>query len=226
MSFCNKTAHDYFEAAKKHKDSTESFIIRSFKLLQTSPHEITTGCSELGNLIKKRGNAVIWESYKLSAYIRLIPFREMLLVGSCSPEHDTGELIAAYLSKRFHNFVILIFTDQHHYIKTERVDIKEFPTFQEPNKEAIIANLRTFLDEKIEDCLDEQYLLSNSDDLWEVFYESQYLSQRQNIKLYRRDVPKYMYNKAGMLIEEKFYDKIANKTKRNKKLDNFLAGEK
>lgn len=168
----------------------------------------------------------MWESYKLAAYIRLTPYAEMLLVGSCSPEHNSGDLIANYISKRFRKFVILVFTCENFHIQTERKEIKEFPKFQRKSEEEITNGLRCFLAERIEERLDEQYLLLDSDDLWEVFYASQYLSQRQNLKLYHRDIPKYMYRKANMKIEEDFYTKVTDKHKNNQKLDKFLSKEK
>ena len=222
MSFCNKSALDYVEAAKRHKDTTKIFFEKAISLLQNNPYEITSGCSELGSLVKKRGNAVISESYKLSAYVRLTPLSEMILFGSCLPEHNTGSMIAEYITKRYHNFLILIFTDKDFHLATERVDISELPTFSGKTNEEIIEKIRNFAVSIFDDRLDEKYLLLNADDLWEVFYETQFLSQRENLKLYHRAIPKYMFNKAGMSIEEEFFKKVTNKNKQNTTLDKYI----
>lgn len=176
----------------------------------------------MGSLVKKRGNAVISESYKLSAYVRLTPLSEMILFGSCLPEHNTGSMIAEYISKRYQNFLILIFTDKDFYLASERVDISKLPTFSGKTNEEIIEKVRIFSMSIFDDRLDEKYLLLNADDLWEVFYETQFLSQRENLKLYHRAIPKYMFRKAGMSLEEEFYKKVTDKNKQNATLDKYI----
>ena len=223
MSFCNKTASEYVEAALKHKDVDNKFIKESLCLLRTNSYEITTGCSDLGKLIKKRGNAVIRESYKLSAYVRLKPFAEMILLGNCFPEHNTGDMIAKYVSHRFQKFLILIFTNKDYHIATERAEITNLPDFSGKSTDDIIKNVRAFVSECHTERLSDDYLAMNTDDLWEVFYETQYLSQRKNLKLYHKDIPKYMFEKANMKIEKDFYDKTNNKHRKNKTLDKFVG---
>lgn len=213
---------DYVEAAKKHKEATSDFINQSLQLLKEKPHEITTGCSDLGKLIKKRGNAVIWESYKLSAYVRLTPYPEMVLSGKCSPEHDTGQMIAEYLADRFRNFVVIIFTDTRCFFATKRDEIEDFPDIQEMGEQAVISEIRSFAKRSFSERLGKEYLKMDCNGLWEEFYETQYLSQRKNLKLFHRDIPKYMFKKAGMKIEESFYKKVTSKLRNNQTLDDYI----
>jgi len=86
---CDLSAGEYIEAANHHIDSTPEFVEKALLLMKSKPHEITTGSSSLGKIIKTRANQVLREIHLLSAYVRLKPYHEMVLVGSCKPEHNT-----------------------------------------------------------------------------------------------------------------------------------------
>ena len=92
----------------------------------------------------------------------------------------------------------MIFTDKDFHLTTKRTDISEFPAFTGKTNKEIIEKVRNFAISIFDDSFDEKYLLLNADDLWEVFYETQYLSQRWNLKLFHREIPKYLFDKAGI----------------------------
>jgi len=220
-SLCDLSAKEYFQAACLNVSSTEDFIIKAYELLQLKPHEITTGCSSFGKLIKKRANAVLREIHHLSAYLRLRPFPEMLLIGKCKPEHKTGLMIAKSLARRFNNFVILVITPNDHYLATERKDIS-IPVIKESSEESLIQIVREFVGRIIEERLPEDFLLDDGDFLWEQYYETQFLEQRLNTKLFHRFIPKYVMKKAHMDIERKFYEQVIERPEEKRTLDSFF----
>ncbi|MCG3225962.1 MAG: DUF4130 domain-containing protein [Candidatus Heimdallarchaeota archaeon] len=219
---CDRSAREYFQAACLHIKTTEDFVLKANELYQSSPHEITTGCTILGKLIKRRANAVLREIHQLSAYIRLKPLPEMLLVGKCHPDHKTGHLIAKSLAKRFGNFIILVITPNDNYLATERTDILIIPEFKEQDEKILIHQIREFADKILTERLPVEFLLEDGDFLWEQYYETQFLEQRLNKRLFHRFIPKYVMKKANMNIEKKFYEDVLEKPEETRTLDNFF----
>ncbi|NPD87265.1 MAG: DUF4130 domain-containing protein [Asgard group archaeon] len=219
---CDHSAKEYFQAACLHTKTTEDFIIKANELYRSNPHEITTGCTIFGKLIKRRANSVLREIHHLSAYIRLKPFPEMLLVGKCRPDHKTGHLIAKSLARRFGNFIIVVITPSNNYLATERLDIANIPEFKEHNKKNLIDQVREFADKTLTERIPEEFLLDDGDFLWEQYYETQFLEQRLNTRLFHRFIPKYVMKKANMDIEKKFSEEVLEKPEETKTLDSFF----
>ena len=222
MSFiCDSSGAEYVRASYYHRDSSEEFIRKAKDLLERNPHEIKTGCSEFGSLIKKRARAVLREIHLLSAYTRLKPYPELLLVGHCKTDHNTGSLIAKSLSKRFKGFIILLFTQERHFLTTLRRDLPDFPDYYGDSEE-IIKNVRDFISRFCDMRISTDLLIEEGDFLWEKYYETQFLEQRLNTRLFRNFIPKYAMEKANMKIEREFYEKIEEKLKKTKTLDDFI----
>ncbi len=222
MFVCNLSAKEYVQAARYHKDSNENSIEKAKLLLQSKPFEITTGCSDLGKLIKKRGNAVLREVHLLSAYMRLKPYSEMVLVGECNPKHDTCYLITKSLARRFDKFVVIVFAESTFSVATNRRDLPTFPQFRSSSKNEVIINVREYAKETIKDNFPKDIFLEDGDFLWENYYETQFLEQRLNVKLFHKFIPKYALEKAHMKIEKKFYEKVVEQRKEKHTLDFFF----
>ncbi len=220
---CNLSASEYVEAAKYHKDTTVDFIEKALLLMKSQPYEITTGCSVFGKQIKKRANQVLREIHLLSAYLRLQPYQEMILVGSCKPEHNSVYFIAKTIAKRFDQFIIVIFSSSDFAVVSNRRDIPHFPNFSGSSREDIINSVRDFAARNITQKLPEDLILDEGDLLWEKYYETQFLEQRLNPKLFHKFIPKYAIEKAEMKIEGKFLKKIEHQSKKEcSTLDSFL----
>ncbi len=226
MSFiCDSSGTEYVRAAYYHRDSSDEFMKKASDLLEKNPHEITTGCSEFGSLIKKRARAVLREIHLLSAYTRLKPYPELLLVGRCRIDHNTGSLIVKSLSKRFKGFVILLLTQERHFLATLRKDLPAFPKF-DGDSEEVIKNIRDFIGRFCDLRISGDLFLEEGDFLWEKYYETQFLEQRSNTRLFRKFIPKYAMEKANMKIEKDFYEKTVEKPKEKKTLDDFIVKSK
>lgn len=226
MSFiCDRSASEYVQAAMMHSETTSIFEKKAEELLKSYPYEITTGCSKLGLLIKKRANVVLREIQIHSAYTRLKPYSEYLLVGECKTEHRTGLSIAKSLAKRFNGFIILVFTQNSYYIMTLRKDVPPFPKFKGNSHDSILKKVREYIGLHIKEYLSEDILLEDGDFLWEEYYETQFLEQRLNTRLFHRFIPKYVMEKANMKVEKNFYEKVINKNKNNRTLESFFEDD-
>ncbi|MHA1198214.1 MAG: DUF4130 domain-containing protein, partial [Candidatus Heimdallarchaeaceae archaeon] len=195
---------------------------KALLLMKSKPHEITTGSSSLGKIIKTRANQVLREIHLLSAYVRLKPYHEMVLVGSCKPEHNSVYYVGKSIAKRFDRFIIIIFAAENFAIVSNRRDIPEFPKFEGCSREKIIDSVREFARANVDQRLPEEIILEEGDFLWEKYYETQFLEQRLNPKLFHRFIPKYALEKAEMKVEKDFLNKLVKKNRGKITLDRFL----
>ena len=219
---CDLSAHEYVNAVGYHNESTNEFTEKALLLLKSKPHEITTGCSDFGRLIKKRANQVLREIHQLASYLRLKPYPEMVLVGNCKPEHNTTFFIGKSIAKRFDRFIVIIFASDNFAVVSNRRTLPEFPKFSASIREELIISVRDFAGANIEERLSQDILLEDGDFLWEKYYETQFLEQRLNTRLFRKFIPKYALEKANMEVERNFYEKIVEKPKEKYTLDRFF----
>ena len=223
MSFFRQTpAKQLVRVASYHAESTEEFNKGARALLESAPYEITTGCSELGTLINKRASAVYREASQISSFINFEPLPEMILVGECVLEHYSIPIISRWLCNRLKKFIILIFTQKTFFVSSNRKDLATFPEFEGNTKEEIIEQVRTFAIENFEERLPEGYLLEEGETYWKEYYETQFLEQRTNLKLYHSFLPKKVLKKENLSMEREFLEKIILKNELYHTLDDFM----
>ena len=103
--------------------------------------------------------------------------------------------------------------------KTYKANI---PELKEQNEKILIDQIREFTDKTLTERLPVEFLLENGDFLWEQYYETQFLEQRLNTRLFHRFIPKYVMKKANMDIEKKFYEDVLEKPEETRTLDSFF----
>jgi hypothetical protein len=223
MSFFRQTpARQLVKTASYHADSTEEFNEEARKLLVTAPYEITTGCSEMGKMIKKRASAVFREANQVSSFTSFEPLPEMVLVGECVLEHNSIPIISRWLCNRLKNFIILIFTQKSFFVSSNRKDIGSFPEFKGNTREEIIEKVRTFAAETFDERIPEGYFIDEGETYWKEYYETQFLEQRTNLKLFHNYLPKKVLEKDNLRLEREFLEKITLKNELYHTLDEFL----
>ncbi|OLS33172.1 MAG: hypothetical protein HeimAB125_01240 [Candidatus Heimdallarchaeota archaeon AB_125] len=82
--------------------------------------------------------------------------------------------------------------------------------------------MRCFVKQTIKDGFHKEFFNEDGDSLWEKYYETQFLEQRLNVKLFRKFIPKYALEKANMKIEKEFYEKVVEQRKEKHTLDFFF----
>lgn len=219
---CDLSAEEYVEASKYHKESTTEFLEKTLFLMKSNPYEISTGCSSMGKTIKKRANAVFREIQLISSYLRLKPFPEMVLVGSCKPEHDTLYFIGKSIARRFDKFIIIVFSENDFTVVSNRKDLPPFPDFKCNSREELISSVRSFVKNAINERISSDIILEGGDFLWKQYYSTQFLKQRLNIKLFRKFIPKYAIKKANMTLERDFFERITKHSKEKCTLERFF----
>jgi len=90
------------------------------------------------------------------------------------------------------------------------------------SREKIIDSVREFARANVNQRLPEEIVLEEGDFLWEKYYETQFLEQRLNPKLFHRFIPKYALEKAEMKVEKDFLNRLVKKNRGKITLDRFL----
>ncbi len=223
MSVFRQTpARQLVKAASYHVDSTEEFNEEARVLLVSAPYEIITKCSEMGVLINKRASAVYREANQISSFVKFEPLPEMILVGECVLEHNSFPIISRWICNRLKNFIILIFTQKTFFVASNRKDIGSFPEFNGDSREEVIEHVRNFARESFDERIPEDYFIEEGELYWKEYYETQFLEQRTNLKLFHQFLPKKVLEKESLRLEREFLEKITLKNDLNHTLDDFL----
>ena len=61
--------------------------------------------------------------------------------------------------------------------------------------------------------------------LWNHYYETQFLDQRTNLRLFHRWLPKYALEKSSMDLEKDFLKKLEKQALNSHSIDIFLEKE-
>ncbi|MHA1912597.1 MAG: DUF4130 domain-containing protein [Candidatus Kariarchaeaceae archaeon] len=223
MSFFRQTpARQLVRTASYHADSTDEFNEEARALLDTAPYEIITKCSEMGTLINKRASAVYREASQITSFVSFEPLPEMILMGECVMEHNSFPIISRWLCNRLKNFIILIFTQKTFFVASNRKDIGSFPEFKGETRDEIIEKVRTFAREAFEERLPSGYLIEEGELYWKEYYETQFLEQRTNLKLFHSYLSKKVLEKDNLRLEREFLEKITLQNESYHTLDDFM----
>ena len=146
------------------------------------------------------------ELMKLTCYLRLRINPHGILYASHTPLHAIEESLVSHFTYRFPKFVVVLGSKRGTFIGKNRSIARS----QRPLPEVLAALEKQFpLDPILQD------LQSMDDDVWEAFYKSQYVKEKDNPTLFRRQVPKQILKMDGFEEERKL--------SRKGSLEKFLA---
>ena len=205
------TAGYYLELASRHRKSQRDDLIPKVKkVLKTNPAIIYNKMSNLAKQFYLRGREVMGEYHRLNAFVRFKAYPEYLLVSEVRPEHDILDFMFNYFRRRYPDFIILLW-DQHNGNLSTRRKLN-FPDFNYkrnywyyPRTNFTLQIIRNLIRKQISDLFNVDNFTM---ELWEHYYDSQYIESRKNIRLARKAIPKKMIEKAGggMSYEAKRFD--------------------
>ena len=196
----NTTAY-YVSMAERHKKSERDNLVGQVKrALKENPAIILNKMTKLARQFYLRGREVMGEYHRLNAFIRFEVYPEYLLVAEVRPEHDVIDLIFNYFRKRYPDYIIILFEQNYGNISTRRPDVC-FPEFKFkrnywyfPRKSHTLADIRQRIRAQLPETIDVEKFTR---EVWERYYDSQYIKNRKNIKLARKFLPKKMIKKAA-----------------------------
>jgi probable DNA metabolism protein len=201
MSLTKDTTSHFLELASRHKKSLRDDLIPKVKkVLNENPTIIYNKLNKMARQFYLRGREVLGELHRLNAFIRFKVYPEYLLVSEIRPEHDIIDLMFNYFHRRYPDFIILFYEQYQGNLATKRANIC-FDALKQKRNYWFFPRQSYTLDELrglIRPQLKELFAVEDfSSEVWERYYDSQYIKERKNIKLARKALPKKMIEKSG-----------------------------
>jgi len=205
-----------------HEHCTERILARAKEL---QAEEVETSTDPEAVRIKRMVYAVMGESHRMKAFVRLAPQGEAVLYGFMKPRHRIGEHICDSFARRNEGTIIVLGNGRESWIALSR-EGRIWRTRCGGMAETLEklkhnAALQCSLDGSCEkkaaacDCSGKELCKDNSgvEDLWQICYDSQYCPERRNLAAFKRNMPRRDQEAAGLRLVQ---------NKRNATLEEFI----
>ncbi|MBS3790229.1 MAG: DUF4130 domain-containing protein [Candidatus Thermoplasmatota archaeon] len=140
-------------------------------------------------LIRETGR----EIHKMKGFVRLKQLGEKIKCGYMKPKHEVGFMVADWFARRFLGDVIVMGNEEKSWIS---VYTEEGITHEK--RESLKRAL-----EKLKDHLEIENE-TNLEDVWKIYYKSQYSEERKNKELFRKNMPEKYIKRTKNKIEKEF----------------------
>ena len=182
-----------------HEDCNERLLARA--------EDLTAGDVEVSQhlevaRIKRMVYAVMAESHRMKAFVRLSFLGTSVLYGFFKPRHKIGEHICDHFARRNAGIIVVLGNGSESWISIfweGRIWRDRCQGLSET-----LERLKSALH-----CTEDE---SNVESLWQVYYDSQYCPERKNLAAFRRHMPRRDQEAAGLRLVQ---------NKKNVTLDNF-----
>ena len=204
-----------------HESCTERILARAKKL---QPEEVETSTDPEAVLIKKMVYAVMGESHRMKAFVRLAPLGASALYGFMKPRHRIGEHICDSFARRNEGTIVVLGNGMESWIALSRDSRiwRDRGGGMTETLEKLKAALQCIQDGSGEeeatscDCNGKEPCKDHSgvEDLWQIYYDSQYCPERKNLAAFKKNMPRRDLEAAGLRLVQ---------NRKNATLDDFLG---
>lgn len=196
-----KIPEDFVYYLSLHEDCNERLLARA--------EDLTAGDVEVSlhtevARIKRMVYAVMAESHRMKAFVRLSFLGTSVLYGYFKPRHKIGEHICDHLARRNAGIIVVLGNGSESWISIFR----EGRIWHDHGK-----GLNDSL-ERLKSALHCSEDGSNVEGLWQAYYDSQYCPERKNLAAFRRNMPRRDQEAAGLRLVQ---------NRKNATLDSFFC---
>jgi probable DNA metabolism protein len=156
------------------------------------------------DVIKRMVYAVMGEVHRMKAFVRLSSLGTSVLYGFFKPRRKIGEHICDHFARRNAGIIVVLGNGRESWISIFREGRVRWDHGQELSKS--LERLKSALH-----CGEDGY---NVEDLWQVYYDSQYCPERKNLAAFLRHMPRRDQEAAGLRLVQ---------NKKNATLEDFLG---
>jgi probable DNA metabolism protein len=172
-----------------HESCSEPQLCRAEKLTAEDV-ELSMDLEVVG--IRRMIRSVLAEVYRMRAFVRLKPLDNRVLYGYMKPRHKTGSDVCRFFARRSPLTIIVLGNSLESWISLcagNRV--------LQGNSGSLEQTL-----EEINGVLGRVEKDRDLEEVWKVYYSSQYSPERRNIKAFHRRMPRNALNRAGLELEQ------------------------
>ena len=191
-----------------HRDCSERLLARAENI---RPEELETAIERENVRIRKMADEVAGEAHRMKAFVRLSSSGPFVLYGFLNPRHRIGEHICEHFARRNAGIIIVLGNGRVSWIclcREGRIWRGRGNGLSE-SLEGLKSALKRDNGQQNEIGRDDL----DVDHLWQIFYDSQYCPERENLAAFHRNMPRRDQEAAGM--------RLVNK-KREASLEDFL----
>jgi len=159
------------------KDVSQRLLEKSKEI---SWHELNISADpEIVKMRRKIGE-VRAEIHRMRGFVRFNSINDKILFGYMKPEHIIGSLVADIFAKRFQKNMIIL--GNEHKVWVSYYCDKSYLRYEATKSlNKVIEEVKSLIDSDVEMDIEK---------IWLVYYESQFIKERENHKLFYKNMPK------------------------------------
>jgi len=193
-----------------HEDCNERLLARA-EHLRTEDVEVCISPEVVR--IKKMVYAVMGETHRMKAFVRLQPLRTKVLYGFLRPRHRIGEHICDHFARRNAGIIVVLGNASESWISLCR-DGRIWRDHGRGLYESLEKLKRTLHESLHEREKETDLPVQDVEVLWQIYYDSQYCPERKNLAAFHRQMPRKDQDSAGLRMVQ---------NKKNATLEDFLS---
>jgi len=202
-----------------HEDCSER-LLAGARLFAPQDLEVSTDPDAIR--LRRMINAVMGEVHRMLAFVRLKALGPQVLYGYLKPRHRIGEHISDHFARRSPGIIIVLGNGSESWTALFR----QGRIMQDHGKgmAETLERLRSALglpedgpDKDNPNAGNPNVSSLNLDDLWQVYYDSQYCPERKNLTVFHSRMPRRDQEAAGLRLVQ---------NKKEITLEDFLDGGK
>jgi hypothetical protein len=172
-----------------HESCSEPQLCRAEKL---TAEDVELSLDPEDVCIRKMIRSVLAEIYRMRAFVRLKPLDSQVLYGYMKPRHKTGGDICRFFAQRSPFTIIVLGNSLESWIS-----LCAGGRVLQGNSGSLEQTL-----EEISGVLGGVKKDRDPEEVWKVYYSSQYSPERRNIKAFHRRMPRDSLDRAGLKLEQ------------------------
>ncbi|NYT03613.1 MAG: DUF4130 domain-containing protein [Candidatus Methanofastidiosa archaeon] len=156
-------------------------------------HELNTSADSEIVKIRRKVGEVRAEIHRMRGFVRFNSINDKILFGYMKPEHKIGRLVTDIFARRFQKNMIIL--GNEHRVWASYYSDNFYKRYEDSRSlDEIIEKVKLLIES------DEEVDIEK---IWQVYYESQYIKERENHGLFYKKMPKKHLKSTGNNIELK-----------------------
>ncbi len=190
-----RVPEDYHYYISMHQDCNER-LLAGAKSFRSQDLEISN--DQEANRLRKMVYAVMGEVHRMEAFVRLKPLGTQVLYGYLKPRHRIGGHVCDHFARRTPGMIVVLGNGSESWITFcwEGRIMRDHGTGMAETLERLSSALDCPANGLDADNPNTGDL--NADDLWQVYYDSQYCPERKNLAAFHSRMPRRDQEAAGL----------------------------
>ena len=196
-----RVPEDYHYYLSRHQDCNERLLARAGSF---TPKDLEISTDPEAVRLRKMVSAVMGEVHRMLAFVRLKPLGSQVLYGYLKPRHRIGGHVCDHFARRTPGIIAVLGNGSKSWISLCREGriMRDHGRGIAETLERLSSALG--LPENGPDAGNPDMGDLNVDDLWQVYYDSQYCPEKKNLAAFRQRMPRRDQNAAGLrLVQNK-----------------------